>query len=426
MKKKESKKEVIVVTEEVKPSMRKQLLIPFVVLLLLFIATFFVILYGKGYRLLFQRGEPQVTKTGILHITSEPTAAQVYIDGHLTTATNNTVNLTPGKYNVKVAKDGFADWQKNVQIEKEVVTNADVFLFPKAPTLQGISTSGVEAVNIDPSGSKLAFKIASQSAQKNGIYIFDMTARNFPVLAGQSNSTQIANDTTGLFSTAQLTWAPDGKQLLASVAGELGPTYYLLKTDGFNESPQDVTATISTTTEAWHAQRQAKEAALLKSLKKGVQTYAKKNFHILAWSPDEKKILYQANTSGQMPVFLKPRRIGNNLLYERRDLKKGAVYVYNIPEDVNTRLIDSISSICTDKPTCVSPFTWFPDSNHLLYIHDKKIDIIEGDGSNQTTLYAGPFIDHYVYPWPDGSKLVILTNLNNTSVAPTLYTIGLQ
>jgi len=42
------------------------------------------------------------------------------------------------------------------------------------------------------------------------------------------------------------------------------------------------------------------------------------------------------------------------------------------------------------------------------------------------TLYAGPFIDHYVFPWPDGSKIVILTNLSNPSVAPTLYTIGLK
>jgi hypothetical protein len=69
---------------------------------------------------------------------------------------------------------------------------------------------------------------------------------------------------------------------------------------------------------------------------------------------------------------------------------------------------------------------WYPDSKHLVYVHDGKIDMMEHDGQNQTTVYAGPFVDHYVFPWPDATKLVILTNLGNPTIAPNLYTIGLQ
>ena len=128
-----------------------------------------------------------------------------------------------------------------------------------------------------------------------------------------------------------------------------------------------------------------------------------------------------------MPVFLIPRIIGNNLLYERRDLQKDAIYVYDISEDVNTRIIDTVDDVCvvTTSP-CITPFTWFPDSTHLVYVHEKKIDIVENDGSNMTTIYAGPFVDSYVFPWPDGTKIVILTNLNNAAVSPTLYAIGLK
>ena len=91
--------------------------------------------------------------------------------------------------------------------------------------------------------------------------------------------------------------------------------------------------------------------------------------------------------------------------------------------------------ICTfDNPTCncgqltpcSAPLSWLPDSTHLLYINDKKINVIEDDGSNMTTLYAGPFVGHYVFPWPDGSKIVILTNLNSPNLPPTLYSIGLK
>lgn len=412
-----------------KHSTKRQILISVAVLILLVSVTTLAILYGKGYRLGFPKGEPKVSKTGILHVTSLPTGGQVYIDGHLTTAANNTINLTPGKYNVKITKDGYSDWQKDIEIQKEVVINAEAVLFPKAPTLQSISTLGIESLLVDPSKTKLAFKIASQSAKRNGIYVLDMTSRTFPVLAGQSGSTQVVDDTTDVFSEAHISWSPDGKQLLASISGELDTTtYYLLKADSFNETPQDVTATVTSITDLWTTQRKDKEEALVKSLKSNVQKYANKNFRILSWSPDETKVLYQASESGQMDVFLKPRRIGNNVLYERRDLEKGAIYVYDATEDINTRIIEPTEErFCTiDVADCIIPFTWLPDSSHLVYVHDKKIAIVEDDGSNMTTIYAGPFINHYAYPWSDGSKLVILTNLNNLAVSPTLYTVGLK
>lgn len=407
---------------------KKQLLVSIIVLLFLVAITGGIVLLGNGYRIGLQQGAPLLTKTGLLNLNSTPNGAKVYVDGHLTTATNNTINLTPGKYTIKITKDGYNDWQKDIQIQKEVVSNIDVLLFPKAPTLQSISTFGVESAIIDPSGSKLAFKIASQSSKQNGVYVLDMTARSFPILAGQSNSTQIVDDTTDIFSQATLTWSPDGKQLLASVSGHLnGPTYYLINTTGINDIPQDVTLTLSNVNDSWQKQKQDKETARIKSLKPFVQSFANKYFRILSWSPDDTKILYQASDSANMPVFLKPRRIGNNLLYERRDIQKGAIYVYNTTEDINTRIIDTTTELCTIMSSaCVTPFTWFPDSKHLIYVNNKTISIIEDDGANMITLYAGPFLDHYVFPWTDGSKLVILTNLSNPDVPPTLYTISLK
>jgi hypothetical protein len=62
----------------------------------------------------------------------------------------------------------------------------------------------------------------------------------------------------------------------------------------------------------------------------------------------------------------------------------------------------------------------------MIFVHEKKIEIMDYDGTNRVTVYAGPFVDTYVYPWPDTSRLVIVTNLNNTSVLPNFYTIGLK
>ena len=417
-------------------TLKRQIVISLSILLFLVAGTTAAIFYGKGYRFFFKQGEPQVSKNGTLRATSIPAGAQVYINGHLTATTDNSVSLAPDKYAVTIAKDGYHDWRKDFQIEKEIVQNADAVLYPKSPTLQAVSTFGVESVIADPSGTKLAFKIASNSAKRNGIYVFDMTARTFPVLAGQSSSTQLADDSTDIFSKANIQWSPDGEQMLASITTpQGGTTYYLLKTDGLNEDPQDVTTILATVMDTWNTQRRDKEMARNKSLKPAVQKFAKEYFNILSWSPEENKILYQASESAEMPEFIKPRRIGNNNLYERRDLEKNAIYVYDLKEDRNTRVMEAIDEVCNEdivtvelpnSDTCTSPFTWFPDSKHLLYVHDKKISVIEDDGSNLTTIYAGPFIGSYVFPWPDGSKLIIVTNLNNPTIPPTLYSIGLK
>jgi hypothetical protein len=411
------------------PGIKKQIILSASIFVFLILLTTLIVLYGKGYRIDIQKGQPQISKTGILHVTSDPTGAQVLIDDHLTTATNNSINLSPGKYNIKITKDGYSQWQKDIEIKKEVVSNADATLFPKAPTLQSISTFGVHSVVIDPTGTKLAFKISSQSAiQRNGIYVFDMTSKSFPVLAGQSSSTQIVSDPTDIFLDAQLSWSPDGKQVLATINQNTeNPTYYLLNADSMNETPQDITAIYSNQIDTWKSQRLDKEKARIKSLKPAIQKFANTYFRILSWSPDETRILYQASESATMPVFLKTRRIGNNLLYEQRTLEKNSIYVYDRNEDINTRIVENMEEFCTITDTnCRTPFTWLPDSTHIMYVHDKKIDIGEYDGSNRITVYAGPFLGNYVFPWVDGTKLVILTNLNNPEVSPTLYTVGLR
>ena len=68
---------------------------------------------------------------------------------------------------------------------------------------------------------------------------------------------------------------------------------------------------------------------------------------------------------------------------------------------------------------------WFPDSKHLLYVADGKVQIMEYDGQNNTVIYSGPFIDEFVYPWPDGSQIIIFTSFSPDSPY-NLYAINLK
>ena len=410
---------------------KRQFVLSLFLLFILVSITTGVVLYANGYRFSFSPSSAGISKTGILNASSLPKGAQVYIDGHLTSATDNAINLAPGKYEVTIAKDGYNPWKKDVQIQEQFVSEADAVLFPSAPSLQSISSSGVQAPILDPSGTKLAFRVASQSAVKNGIYILDMNTRSFPVLLTQSNSTQIVTDATDTFSMAQLSWSPDGNQILASIPSPVASgaaSTYLLQANTMNTTPRDVTATLSSITADWQTKLADKKAARLASFSPKVRKMIADTMKIIAFSPDDTKILYEASESATLPVIIQPRRIGNNLLYETRDVKKGSIYVFDLREDLNTKVMDTApESTCMDnQPNCISPLTWMPDSDHLLLVQDKKISIVEDDGSNLTLIYAGPFVEPYVYPWPDGTKIVIMTNLNNLATPPPFYTISLR
>lgn len=404
---------------------RGSIWVSLLILVFLLGGTALVVLYAKGYRFNWLQGKPTVSKTGLLVATSTPNGASVDINHNLTTATDNTLDLLPGKYTVSIHKDGYFPWEKDVMVQKELVTKADALLYPVAPKLESITATGVETPVVDPSHTKIAYKVASQSALKNGIYVYDMNARS--VLSLQSATQQVANDTVELFSTAAISWSPDGTQIVATVSGTLGPSTYLLEAKELNTEPRNVTAILPTIQAQFDADRNEKSTSQTIALKPALRKMIADNFSILAWSPDDTKILYVASTSADLPLIIKPRLLGVDTLYERRDIKEGGLYVYDTKEDRNTKIIDETPEGCSVSPQdCNLPISWFPDSEHLVFVQNKQIHMVEYDGSNNTTVYAGPFIGDSAFAWPDGSRLVILTDLNNATILPNLYTISLK
>lgn len=403
--------------------MKKQLFLSLGILIFLTLGTVGVILYGKGYRFGFDKTNGSfVVGTGLLVATSTPDGAQVFINGHLSTATDNTINLAPGQYDVKIVKDGYFSWEKKITVKQEVVSKADATLFPIAPKLESISDTGVMNPVIDPSYTQIAYDVASQSASaQNGVYVLDTSNRS--ILTLQSNSTQIVSDSLGIpFSTATLKWSPNGQQILATIPPSNGSTQtlYLLNASGNNTAPQDVTETFATTIKPlWDQELAEKQKAQINTLKPTLAKFATLNWKNIIWSADETRILYQASSSATIPQIIKPAMIGTDSAPEQRTLQENAYYVYDTKEDKNFMVAPAPS---TDEE---NKLTWLPDSKHIMYVHDKRIIVMDYDGLNQIIVYAGPFIDSSVFPWSDPTKILILTNLNNPQILPNLYTIEL-
>jgi len=384
------------------------------ILLLITAVALGAIAYGKGYRISKdETGRNIVAGTGLLVLTSTPDGARVYVDNELTTATDNTVNLKPGLYTVKIEKDGYFAWEKEIEIKNERVTETNALLFPRAPQLTSLTTTGATNPITDKGRKIIAYTVASASSELNGIYVMNLNRGFLPI--GDAKR-QIANDLIDNFSNAQLEISPDGLQLLATIpsASTGSARTYILNTNEFNSSPILITTTAQDIRDGWTEEYKIFEDQRIKSLPRRVQGLFNQYFENPLFSPEEDKVVYTASVSAELPLVVKPQIPSTNSTLETRNIIEGNIYVYNIKDDKNYLL--------RTVQTGIAPqYIWNTSNSHLYFIEDNKINSIEYDGFNKTTIYAGPFLDNFLTPSSDGTGIIILTSYNDPSTPPNLY-----
>ena len=420
----------------------RSILISFSTLCLILGVAFLVIAYGRGYRLDLRKNS--LKPTGLLSATSDPIAAQVYLNGTLRTATNNSINVDPDFYTVKIAKEGFIAWQKTIRVQGEIVTRADAFLVPTNPSLSPLTTSGIINPVLSPDGTKIAYIVPTRSNSEEsisnvGMWVLELADRP---LGRNRDPYQVAR-ADGAFDFAKTTirWSPDSTQLLITdgVRVRLYPSTKL-------SAYEDVSKSYEILLKEWKKQKQTKDFQKLDGFKEEIIKIASSSTKLIAFSPDETKLLYEATASAVLPVVIDPPLIGANSIEETRTITAGKLYIYDSHEDKNYFVLDA-KEILTAKPTPpakksqsttqslsfslsddpLNKLTWFPTNRHLLLGFNGKIDIMEYDRTNWSTIYSGPFVDGFLAPWPNSSRIVILTNLNpGASTLPNLYTINLR
>lgn len=431
------------------------------VFVIIIITSILIVSLARGYRINLETKD--LKSTGLLVATSYPNGASVFIDGKLKTATDNTINLNPGSYKVKIAKEGYIPWEKELKIQGEIVTKTEAELFPSTPELRPLTSLGVIDPKLSPDGSKIAFFINntenSKPPSKDGIWILNISERNLPF---NPQSLQITRSGPSLdWSESTLYWSPSSKELLSvfyqivkDKKTEVVSQAFLLSVDQINLTPQNVTNSLDTILASWEEDKLLKEKRNLESLPLEFQDIASASAVNIAISPDGNKVLYTATKDTTVPEIITPPLLGTNSQPEERNIKTGNIYVYDIKEDKNflvyskkpestpkpaktpspapkSKTLPSPTPTFAEKITLVSngktPLTWLATSRHLVYIENNAVNIMEYDSTNVTTVYGGPFEDSYLFPHLSGSKLIILTNYNKTSGStPNLYAINLK
>ncbi len=405
----------------------KRFLLTVLILIIIAVGAGVAVFFTKGYRVSPTTGT--ILGTGIISVTSIPDQASVYIDDRLAGATNDNIkSLPPKEYKVTIKKEGFIDWQKSVKVEQGLVTDIKATLFRSIPTFYPLTYTGAENALLSPDGLKMIYIVPAAenmdatARKKTGVWVWSMSDRPLTFNRG-AEPHQIMNSIEGIDLTkAKMRWSPDSTQLLL----QLPDRNLLLNEAAFNDPPRDITATLEPTLKQWEQLQKDKDVTRLQLIKEATLQHTASSSAVLKWSPDETKFMYSADGKSNFKVV---------------DLLKAQTY--DLFKDMAGKPLDALK------------IDWLPDSEHLILtekltpsspaprsagltntenpfkeenkIEAAKIYIMDFDGFNKFEIYAGNIDPDSVVPWPDSSRLVVVSSLPiATASQPNLYGINLK
>jgi Tol biopolymer transport system component len=358
-------------------------------------------LFARGYRVDTQ--DISFTPRGLLVANSDPDAAQVIVDGELKTATDATVSLPPGTYDVTIKKEGYLEWNKTLLIEKEVVTQINAFLFSSAPSLSALTFSGSVNPVLSPDYNKIAYAVP-----KNGLWVTETV--NLPI--GFNREPRQITD--GDLTDTTWQWSPDSREILLTT--KAGADYLLDASEFTTELlRENVTNRKPAILKDWEELRTKKLKAQIAKLPDELEAIFGKNAKNIVFSPDENKILYTATIDTTIPEGLVKPLPGASTQKQERAIKRDQKYVYDIKEDKNFEITGA------DQDTY-----WLPTSAHIILPQKDKIVIADYDGTNHQEVYSGSYLAPHAYPYSNSNTLIILTNLGTTQGFPNLYLLNLK
>lgn len=405
--------------------MSKKTWLTIITLAVILIAGAVGVILAKGYT--FSPKQGRLVGTGIISVSSLPNGASVYIDGHLTTATDTTISsLPPKKYKIKIAKEGYADWENEIEVREGLVSEVKATLFPALPTIYPLTYNGAINPTLSPDNQHIAFAVPlindQHARQKGGVWVWTFESTPIAFARGSQPHQLIASSSDLDFAKATFRFSPDSKQLLVTIQqggqpGEANQRNYLLDTEATTTPAnlRDITPQIQSTLKQWDEDLKVSERAKIDSLTNLKARNVASTSASVKWSPDETKFMFtdqQQVANGKTPTQRK---------------------VYDLEKDKSF-----------DLPAALS-YQWLADSRHIILVADElsdeqglhsfgtkpgkaaRVSVIDFDGTNQIPIYSGNFDKQAVFPWSDGSKLVVLTTFPNPAGAvPNLFGINLK
>ena len=189
-----------------------RLILGYILLGIALILTTIILLY-QAYGFGIKNG--QVIQSGLVFVSSQPSPAQIFINGQLNTSTTNTRLLLPaGQYTLQLQRSGYRIWLRAMTVEGGVVEHFDYpFLFPT-----NLVTKVTQKFATPP-------PVAAQSPDRRWLLVepdataygtFALTDLSHPTVAPTSVviPQNIFSLTTGTSSWQVIQWSNDNQHVL--------------------------------------------------------------------------------------------------------------------------------------------------------------------------------------------------------------------
>jgi hypothetical protein len=407
---------------------KKQLAFFWAVLLFVVFGSIVALKIAQGYRADIQNRT--ITHTGLLVATSIPDGAQLWADGKFRTATNTTLNLNPGTYEVEIKKEGFFPWKKQILIEKGLVKKTDTYLFSSSPDLKAITFLGVINPTISPDGQKIVFGVrTAEDTAKNGLWSLDLTDNTFGLISREPYQI-VKNTILKDYTTGKIEWSPDSKEILLKFVKITPKTKTKPETENIVEAYvlavgrlnlpteiKDITKNIIAQKSLWDDEKATRNKTQLSKLPESLLKIVSTNADNIIFSPDETKFMYAATASATIPDKIIPSSLpARSNQPETRNIEPGKIYVFDLKEDRNFYITDLDPN---------KKIAWLGTSKHLMLVEKGKVRVGEYDNTNWNDVYTGPFEDLYAFPYPSANKIIVLTSIGKDT-PPNLYAVILR
>lgn len=214
---------------------RTRTIIFFLSLLLFFAISSFTILYSQGYR--FNLKTKKITQTGGIFLKVLPSPTKIYINKKLKDKTSLIFksaliqNLSPKFYHIRIDKDGYYSWDKNVDIkEKQVTEFKNIVLIPKNPSFIQLEKN-VENFWFSPSKNKVIYEKVDKKTDEWNLTLVNLQLKTSLPIASEKDilrAIKISQKPQSKIEITNLRWSSDEEKILIKINANEKTRYLII------------------------------------------------------------------------------------------------------------------------------------------------------------------------------------------------------
>lgn len=221
----------------------------FKIYLVLCVVIFFVLLlmtlfYSFGYK--YNSEQNKIIQTGTIVLKNIPKDTYIYVDGNLvknnfgvSVLFNNIIkieNLDPRTYNLKITKENYQPWEKDIEVKSQKITEVENVVLVKDKLINNIAVDNIidnGTANIWPNDKNNKIVYEKTANNKHGLFVFDLNEEKESLLLFLEDIYPKSKTGNKLNNVI---WSKDDKKILIEIQNDTDILRYIIDLSDNNKT----------------------------------------------------------------------------------------------------------------------------------------------------------------------------------------------